>query len=89
MEPVQYEKNGITRLARTPAEQVRLSFEGWKTAGAAPTKTPLASGGNPADFTVAEVNAYLESVGDESDEYDRVLNAEAEGKARTGILGSS
>lgn len=42
---------------------------------------------NPADHTVDEVNAYLADA-DEA-ERTRVLDAERDGKARTGILGST
>jgi hypothetical protein len=41
---------------------------------------------DPADHTVAEVNAHLEKADD--DERARVLAAERDGKARTGVLGS-
>jgi hypothetical protein len=41
---------------------------------------------DPADHTVDEVKAYLESADD--DEVDRVLALEADGKARKGLLES-
>lgn len=51
--------------------------------------TPLADGGDPADFTVDEVEAYLKGLpGADDPEYIRVLEAEAAGKGRKGILGS-
>jgi len=40
---------------------------------------------DPAEHSVAEVNDYLE--GASEDEQQRVLDAEAAGKARKGILG--
>lgn len=46
-------------------------------------------GNNPADHTVAEVNEFLK--GDEvtGDEYDRVVQAERDGKNRIGIISGS
>lgn len=42
---------------------------------------------DPGEHTVAEVVEYLDGLGDdETDERDRVLAAEAEGKARKGVL---
>lgn len=40
---------------------------------------------DPADYKVEEVNAYLDTVGEE--ERERVLQAERDGKNRTGIVG--
>lgn len=43
---------------------------------------------DPADYTVAEVNTYLDDCRDEENraEFDRVLHAEQAGKNRAGIL---
>jgi len=43
---------------------------------------------DPGDYTVTEVNAYLDDCRDEGNqaEYDRVLAEERGGKARAGIL---
>lgn len=51
--------------------------------------TPLAEGGDPADFTVEQVDEYLKGLeGDGADaERVRILEAEATGKGRVGILG--
>lgn len=46
------------------------------------TTTP---GYNPADYTVEQVNDYLKTADDA--ERERVLEAERDGKARTGIVG--
>lgn len=45
----------------------------------------MGEGDDPADFTVDQVNAYLENA--EEDEVERVLEAERDGEARKGILG--
>lgn len=45
----------------------------------------MGEGDDPADFTVDQVNAYLEEASEE--EVDRVLEAERAGEARKGILG--
>lgn len=45
----------------------------------------MSAGDDPADYTVAEVNAYLATADD--DEHERVLDAEVAGKNRTGITG--
>lgn len=48
----------------------------------------LEDGGDPADFTLAEVQEYLG--GDISEEErERVLQAERDGKARKGLVGES
>lgn len=55
--------------------------------------TPLAEGGDPADFTVEVVAAYLKQLADTTNdapsdaEYVRILELEASGKGRKGILG--
>lgn len=46
----------------------------------------MKDGDDPSDFSVAEVNAYLESLDQSSEEYSRVWQAEENGKARKGIL---
>lgn len=53
------------------------------------TDTPDVEVFDPAEHTVAEVAEYLAGLGDEDDaeaERERVLAAEAEGKARKGVL---
>lgn len=53
---------------------------------------PAAGGGlfDPGEHNAKEVLAYLESLtDDQADEYARVIDAEAAGKARKGILGDS
>lgn len=50
------------------------------------TPTALADGGDPGDFTVAEVTAYLATLDPEDAEYERIIQAETDGKGRTGIL---
>lgn len=50
--------------------------------------TALEDGGDPADFTVEQVNAYLATLDPEGPEYARVVAAETGGKARVGIVGS-
>jgi hypothetical protein len=57
--------------------------------GDAPTApTDEADEYDPADYTVAEVNAYLEQCAaeDNSAEFDRVIEAERRGKYRIGII---
>lgn len=45
----------------------------------------MKAGGDPGDYTVDQVNAYLETVTDDA-ERARVLGAEQDGQARKGIL---
>lgn len=52
----------------------------------APERKGMSAGDDPADFTVAEVQAYLSSADDV--ETERVLTAEAAGKNRSSITGS-
>jgi hypothetical protein len=48
------------------------------------------AGNNPADHTVAEVMEYMTSSQEMPDgEYDRIVTAERDGKARVGILSGS
>ncbi|MET9313820.1 hypothetical protein ABZX12_18565 [Kribbella sp. NPDC003505] len=47
------------------------------------------AGSNPADHTVAEVNEFLNGGDVTGDEYDRVVQAEREGKNRVGIISGS
>lgn len=62
--------------------------------GDAPTDAPTAptddgpDGYDPADYTVTEVNAYLDQclAEDNRAEYDRVIEAERRGKYRIGII---
>lgn len=63
------------------AENARVEGEG----ATAPEPKVMGEGDDPADFTVDQVNAYLEEASEE--EVDRVLDAEREGEARKGILG--
>jgi hypothetical protein len=42
---------------------------------------------DPADSSAEEVNAYLDSVDPEGEEYQRVLSAEVEGKNRKTVVG--
>ena len=59
--------------------------QGQGDGGAAPEPKVMQEGDDPADFTVDQVNAYLEEA--DEDEVDRVLEAERQGEARKGILG--
>jgi hypothetical protein len=48
----------------------------------------MEAGNDPADFTVTQVNDYLNTLtGTDDPEYQRVLAAESEGQARKGIIG--
>lgn len=52
------------------------------------TTARMEAGDNPGDFTVDQVNDYLQRTeGAGSEEHTRVLAAEREGQARKGILG--
>lgn len=48
---------------------------------------PVATQYDPANYTVDEVNEYLGTLSEDDPEMARVLQAEADGKARKGILG--
>ena len=51
--------------------------------------TAMKAGDDPKDFTVTQVNDYLNTLsGTEDEEHQRVLQAERDGEARKGILGS-
>lgn len=41
---------------------------------------------DPAEHTADEVNAHLDAHSDDADEVQRVLDAEAEGKARKSVI---
>jgi hypothetical protein len=59
-------------------------------AGATPEggEAVMKEGDDPGDFTVAQVNAYLDGLGeDDKREVGRVLRAEKKGQARKGIVG--
>lgn len=47
------------------------------------------AGHDPADHTVAEVNEFLKGEDVTGDEYDRVVQAEREGRNRVGIISGS
>lgn len=47
------------------------------------------AGNDPADHTVSEVNEFLRNGDPTADEYERVINAEREGKGRVGIISGS
>lgn len=54
----------------------------------APGEPKVMQGGDdPADYTVDQVNAYLEKLDPDEDEYARVIDLETAGEARKGILG--
>lgn len=70
------------RLARTPAHAVQLRHDGWTVKAEDVVEPPAKQ--YPHDYTVDEVNAYLETV--VGDEVVRVFEEEAAGQARKGIL---
>lgn len=70
-----------------PETAVQHLGEGWTVGGEAPAgPTGEALPFDPAEHTVAEVLKHLEYASPE--ERDRVLAAEENGKARTGIVGA-
>jgi hypothetical protein len=75
----------------TRIEQASQQEEGGR-GGAGPVgdtdDTPQGEEYDPADYTVSEVNAYLDQCAAESnrDEYDRVMDAERRGRGRLSIL---
>ncbi|NKV28219.1 hypothetical protein GS921_00285 [Rhodococcus hoagii] len=72
---------GFTKKLNQLADAVRELQQ----TGSSPAR-PVGDGDDfdPADFDVDEVNAYLD--GADAAERERVLQAEADGKARKGIL---
>ena len=73
---------GTTTVPETAVEHLG---EGWTVTGEVP-ETPVSTPYDPSDHTVADVLAYLEYATPE--ERDRVLAAEQDNKARTGIVGA-
>jgi hypothetical protein len=83
--------DGITYLAgeEVPADvrdQVPATAWDADTAATEPERAGMSVGDDPADFTVAEVQAYL--AGADDAEKERVLAAEAASKNRSTITGS-
>jgi hypothetical protein len=53
------------------------------------TPEEMQAGDDPADFTVDEVIEFMSKPDTTDEERERILEAEGEGKARTGILGDA
>jgi hypothetical protein len=71
-------------------EDVELPADEAPAADDAPEVKQLADGGDPGDFTVPDVVAYLNGLTDDEAgraEFDRVVAAEQAGKNRAGIVG--
>lgn len=69
------------------AEQARQDAASGATPTAGSEPKVMQEGDDPADFTVDQVNIYLETLDPDEDEYARVIEAESAGEARKGILG--
>lgn len=83
--PVVVAKDGRdNRVARTAVELVQYEYDGWSAVAQVPADGSAPEKRYPQDYTVDEVNAYLETV--EGDEVVRVFEEEAAGEARKGIL---
>lgn len=83
--PLTLTKGDAVRTANTVADLVRFEFDGFTVDGDRPVAEAATALFDPADHTVAEVNAYLADA--DAAEHARVLSAEAAGKNRASLVG--